>query len=111
MAAAPTNILCHSHLGFILLTAAVVKAVEADLASEQALSLGVLDEREVNKDVLLWHLDGEGALRADAAHCAVHLHRAHVLEAPRQDVHRDERACGGQREDIVSHPAIICALP
>lgn len=52
----------------------------------------MLNDAQVTEDVLVRHLDAEGALTADAAHRGWYVHGVDVLQATQADVNCDERA-------------------
>ena len=49
---------------------------------EQSLLLRKLEQRQVDENVLVGHLNAEGALRPDALDSAMHVNSAHMLQAP-----------------------------
>lgn len=52
----------------------------------------MLNDAQVTEDILVRHLDAEGALTADAAHRGWYVHGVDVLQATQADVNCDECA-------------------
>ena len=81
----------------LVAVAAVVEAGEIQVL-ERTFPLRMLEQRQVNEDILVRHLDAEGALRADSLHGSLHVNRADVSQASRQDVHAYKSTCGKNRK-------------
>lgn len=70
----------------------IVESGEINIV-EVSVNEGVLEEREMAKYILIWHLNGEGALCANRLDGAANVDATLRLEAAYTSIQRNKRPC------------------